>query len=254
MEENDIDEILSTGLAVNDGRYKPSASETAGPILFPYQATKTGFKFNLGLRVMYLEAREDSAAADTLLKQGADTIANLLRPGADAIATFNQKYLKKVLSNAREDLNRKDSESAEIADQLKKLIDHSEGLHVRVLVVNKGGSPVSLTPWGTLRLFATGNQPDVVIPLRASEDYYPSIKPGESQQLGLDSVESVEKIESKYPHIEEILKSETVMSRLALKRADITGDGGWIMSSTRILTAYADAEPEARRVGDALKR
>jgi len=253
MEVNDIEVILSTGLVVNDGRYKPSASEKEGPILFPYQPTKTGFQFNLGLRIMYLEADEDSAAA-TLLKPGADTIATLLKPGADAIATFNQKYLKRVLLNAREDLNRKASESAEIADRIKKLINHSEGLHVRVLVVNKGGSPVSLTPWGTLRLFATGNQPDVVIPLRASEDSYPSIKPGESQELNLDSVESAEQIESKFPLLENILKSETVMCRLALKRADITGDSGWIRSSTRTLTANEDAEPETHRVGEALTR
>jgi len=242
MTRNHLDNMLTGGLARFEDRYKPGTDETSGPKILPYQETDKGFRFELGSLAWILNYKQDA-------------VYNVrLKPTADAISTFNQHYLKRVLSNIKEDLNRMDRESAEIADQIKKLINHNEGLHVRVLVVNKGGSPVSLTPWGTLRLFATGNQPDATIPLRGSLDSYPSIKPGESQQLSLDSVETAEQLEIKYPLIENILKSETVMSRLALKRADISGDGGWILSATRTLTGNEDAEPEARRVGAALTR
>ena len=177
-----------------------------------------------------------------------------LKPGAEALAAFNQDYIKRVLANARADIIEMDGECSKVADELNKLIYHSEGLHVRSLVVNSGGSPVSLTPWAALRLFSSGNQPDFVVPLHGSEGSYPSIKPGESQQLDFDSIETVEQIEMKYPGIENILKSETILSRLALKRADLAGDGGWITTATRTLTANEDAEPEARRVGAALKK
>lgn len=125
---------------------------------------------------------------------------------------------------------------------------------MRALVINRGGTPVSLTPWAALRLFSSGARPDFVVPLRSPENSYFSVKPGESQQVLLDSLETVEQIDEKYPGIEGIMKSETVTCRLAIKRADVSGVAGWFRSSTRVLTAKEDIKPEALEVGNSLKR
>ena len=101
-----------------------------------------------------------------------------------------------------------------------------------------------------MRIFAAGNRPDSFIALRqiGKSDYF-SVKPGESAHQTFASLDSVEQIKSQYPQIEDILKSETVSCRLALKRADLSDvSKAWIDSPVRILTAQDQDEMMAEAV------
>jgi len=238
-----IDATMTGGLARSEEKYAaPSAKDlAASPILFQYQPGDPGFKFYLLKGQYHFFYRDNS-------------FDPLLKPAVEALARFNDPYVKKVLSSARQDIEAARQEMDEFSKELEKIVLHTEGLYVRVLVVNRGGSPVSLTPWATLRLYASGARPDFVVPLHSADSSYTSVKPGESQLLSFESLETVEQIDAKYPAIEDILKSETVTCRLAIKRADLSGVGGWFRSPIRVLTANEDIKPEALAVGNSMDR
>jgi hypothetical protein len=238
-----FDGNFTGGLARSEDPYRaPSESElSAKPVIFPYQISDPGFKF-------YLQA------GSYIFHYKDSSYSHFLKGAADALARFDESYLRKVFAAVRADIHDEDQSGAEIEQEINALLMSNEGLYVRALVINRGGSPVSLTPWGTLRLFASGAKSDFVATLHSSDGSYVSIKPGESQQILFESDQTVEQINQKYPGIEGVLKSETVTCKVALKRADQEGTGGWFDSATKVLTANEDIRPEAIQVGQKLNK
>jgi hypothetical protein len=200
---------------------------------------------------------------------------NFLEPLAKAICYFHIPSLEMLLSNVREDLALLVTDGSGLMVELQNLLSEATPLIVEVSIVNRGRSTVTFSSWGVCRLLYNGDFPPLDIPLvRASSYWKPedpvlafqqqkiliesndiipldrsnffSVEAGRGGEMKYRSVDSLDVLEKKFPHLTTLLSTDVFRCQVMLKRADVsTQKKAWIPSQIGRFGSSNNTFPQA---------